>query len=248
MTEIELCADADSPFLVANLKLATALGVHRVELCADMARQGLTPSLATVNAARDAFPHGELLVMGRPHDRGFSYTAEELAEMVSSISMAAGCGADGVVFGVLDNTGALDMQANRTLVDAARSLNLKTTFHRAFDATSFPSEALSQVLTLDIDRVLSSGTDWDSSKGAVDGIERLQHFLQHAENQVELVIGGGVTPNNATTLINALTAKMQESQIGRKAPFSLHCFSSLLSNGQLDAEKVSCLMQGCRTV
>ncbi len=64
-------------------------------------------------------------------------------------------GADGVVFGILTLDGEVDKERTRGLVERARPLNV--TFHRAFDLSCDPYQAMEDLIDLGVDRLLTSG-------------------------------------------------------------------------------------------
>jgi copper homeostasis protein len=75
--------------------------------------------------------------------------------MRSDIETIKNEGADGVVFGLLTAAGEVDAARTRDLLLLARPLSV--TFHRAFDLTRDPFEALDSLAGLGADRVLTSG-------------------------------------------------------------------------------------------
>src|ERR1700733_14428236 len=121
-------------------------GAHRVELCSALFLGGLTPSIGTIHEAklRLKIP---VMVMVRPRAGGFCYTSAEMSTMER--------GADGIVFGILTTDGKIDAprsQRIRRLIGDKQSI-----FHRAFDVTPDPFEALEQLIDMGITRVLTSG-------------------------------------------------------------------------------------------
>lgn len=66
--------------------------------------------------------------------RRLSYSLEELETRRGDIMVARKLGADGVVLGILDAHGKVDIALSRELVEPARPLNV--TCHRAFDMSA----------------------------------------------------------------------------------------------------------------
>jgi len=85
----------------------------------------------------------------------------------------------------------------RSLVATAKQHGLMVTFHRAFDTLTNPLSALEKLISLGVDRILTAGTPWQSGQSAVDGLNQLNTYLAHSANQIEIVMGGGVTLENA---------------------------------------------------
>lgn len=247
MIPLEICLEADTSHLEYNLEQVHRCGVARVELCANMAEEGLTPSAQAITQARSIFKNGELLVMIRPRGGHFCYSATECQTMASSIDMAADLGADGVVLGVLDHTLALQRRASARLINRARKQRLSVTFHRAFDAINNPLESMRTLVDMGVSRVLTSGTPWESRLGAVDGLNLLGKLLAITNGYAELVVGGGVTTENARTIITSLNNNTRCENHGTHTDFSLHCYSSVLSNGMINKDKLSRIFNSCRS-
>jgi copper homeostasis protein len=95
MTQLEICINADDlQQLEANVAAAWQGGASRIELCADMQQQGMTPGLVAMQKARRAFADRPgLLVMVRYRSDDQLQTKAELVAMQQAISQAA----DGVV-------------------------------------------------------------------------------------------------------------------------------------------------------
>ena len=246
MIPLEVCLDADSPHFAENLAKVQACKVARIELCADMASQGVTPSVDAVEKARALFNTGEILVMIRPRDGDFCYSTAERQAMASSIDMAAANGADGVVLGVLDNTQTLARREAAKLINHARHQHMSVTFHRAFDAVNNPLESMLTLIDMGVSRVLTSGTPWESNLNAIEGLYLLKKLINITNGHGELVIGGGVSPDNAAAIVAALNQQDGRKTHSNRTDFSLHCYSSVLSNGVVNEEKLSRLLNICR--
>jgi len=125
---IEVCVDALDSAVAAERG-----GAKRVELCGSLTEAGITPSAGLIATARQKISIG-LHVMIRPRAGDFCYTSDEFSAMRRDVVMAKQLGADGVVLGILDADGRVEIQKTRQLVDLARPL--KTTYHRAFDMSA----------------------------------------------------------------------------------------------------------------
>jgi copper homeostasis protein len=164
-------------------------GADRVELCSALFLGGLTPSLGTI-AEADQRLRIPFMAMVRPRGGGFCYSAAEFASMERDIELAVDAGAEGVVFGILHEDGAVDVERTRRL--AARAGQRQTVFHRAFDVTPDPFVALDQLVDLGITRVLTSG-----QKDTVpEGAPLIRRLLEHADGRIEVLPGGGIAAWN----------------------------------------------------
>lgn len=239
MTQLEICINADDPQLEANVATALQGGASRIELCADMQQQGMTPGFSAMQKARSAFADRPgLLVMVRFRSDDQIQTKTELALMQQAIVQAADAGANGVVLGLLNSQRQLDLPALELLVNQAKRLGLQVTFHRAFDAIHDQSQALNQLIDLGVDRVLSAGTLWGSDLGVVHGLDRLQQLKVQAAGRIELVVGGGVSLDNLAMVVNRLRPA------GKL--WSVHSYSAVFSQGKVDQEKVAAMVRLCQ--
>lgn len=243
--EIEICINSESAEAVRqSVGAAHAGGADRVELCSAMHLEGLTPPEEHIRIAREAF--GErpgLLVMIRPHGGGFDYTNEEIALMHQQIDIAAGCGADGVVLGVLKGVDrTIDRSSLNALVGRAHGRGMKVTFHRAFDATPDRSQALETLVACGVDRVLTSGVAWGAEGSALDGIEAIADLVRQSDGRIEIVAGGGLDAGNAGRLVRRIT------QEGPASAFSLHTYNGVLDNNKLTgADRVRTFLSAAAT-
>jgi copper homeostasis protein len=237
MTKVEICISSDKfDYIYPSVSAAYEGGAATVELCASMQFEGLTPMRDQIAEARRAFRGRQgLMVMVRPREGDFCYSAQEFALMHEQIVMAAEAGADGVVFGVLNERDlTVDISGLRALVKVSHSHQLKTTFHRAFDATPDVFRALHTLMDEGVDRVLTNGNPWGSSLSALHGLSTLQQVIKVAEGKIGVVIGGGVTLANVRTLLENLPNNFDN--------ISVHTHSAALKNGLADVELVKVLV------
>ena len=231
MINIEACIGSDDGQQSLSEAVAAAYegGATTIELCRAMHQDGLTPTNQQIKEARAAFQKRPgLMVMVRPRAGDFFYTDPELAQMERDIRQAATAGADGVVFGVLQReTGRIATTQLNQLLTISHQYGLKTTFHRAFDATPNYAESLAQLIDVGVDRVLTSGIAWGATGTAVDGLPALQKLITQANSRIEIVIGGGVNRQNGPLILQALAKN------GHLDALSLHAYSGINENGRV---------------
>lgn len=184
-----------------GVRIALGEGADTVELCSALRVGGLTPSAGVVELAaelaRDAGRQGFLHVLVRPRPGGFYYSGNEIDVILRDIRQLRELGADGIVTGVLDERGRVDIDTMHGLVDAAGVLDV--TFHRAIDVAPHPVAAVEKLSLIGVRRVLSSG----QSKRSIDGVELLRAMTDKARGQVNVIAGGNVTPQDIPALAAA---------------------------------------------
>ena len=191
-------------------------GARRIELCADLELDGLTPPMAWLRAVKERYPDLTVHVLIRPREGDFVYTPEEAEILALQLESALTFGADGVVVGCLTADGDIDLPLLEQLV-ALVSRRASITFHRAFDRCRRPFEALEQLIGLGCDRILTSG----QAPTAEAGVDLLRELNQRAAGRIILLPGGGVTPENAARILaftgcTEIHASASETLAGKK--------------------------------
>ena len=128
MALLEVCCG--SPESVAA---AVAGGARRIELCAHLELDGLTPPMEWVRDAKTRYPDLLVHVLIRPRAGDFVYAAEEADTMILQIREALEAGADGIVIGALTPAGDVDLALLKRLISVIPAGRASVTFHRAFD-------------------------------------------------------------------------------------------------------------------
>lgn len=188
---VEACVDS-----VASAVSAQEGGAGRVELCDNLVEGGTTPSAGTIAACR-ARLHIPLFVMIRPRGGDFLYSEIEREVMRHDIEQARRLGADGVVFGALCPDGSLDADCVGELMGHCQGLGV--TFHRAFDVCRDPVETLEGLVTLGLQRILTSG----QVPKAEEGQGAIAAFVRQAAGRIGILAGGGVNEGNAARIVSA---------------------------------------------
>ena len=95
------------------------LGADRIELNHALELGGLTPSLGTFLEAKRqvSLP---ICVMIRPRGAGFDYTERQFQAMLKDAELFIEHGADGLVFGFLNEDGSINEERTCQMVKAAR--------------------------------------------------------------------------------------------------------------------------------
>jgi copper homeostasis protein len=191
---VEVCVDS-----VESAIAAERGGADRVELCDNLLEGGTTPSAGAIEIARKNLSV-KLQVIIRPRGSDFCYSDIEFEVMKRDIAVAKNLGADGVVIGMLTEDGGVDIGRTKELIDAARPLSV--TFHRAFDMTENPFQALEDLVSLGVDRILTSGQE----PSVVEGIDLIADLVRRANDRIIIMPGGGLNARNVSKVIKETRA------------------------------------------
>ena len=190
-------------------------GANRVELNSDLFHGGLTPTLGSLLVTKR---HIDLPVMCmvRPREGGFHYTDAEFEVMLADARVLLDNGADGIVFGFLDEQGRVDVSRCQAMLQVIGERD--SVFHRAIDVTPDAFEALDALIALGVKRVLTSGQQSTVPQGA----QTIREMIRHAAGRIEILPGGGIDPFNAQWCRNAIGTDMLHAGLHRVA-YDLSC-------------------------
>lgn len=180
-------------FDLLSCQLAADNGADRIELCANPHEGGTTPSYGMMKAARKS-TQIQVFPIIRPRGGDFLYTQEEFEIMKEDIMAAQDIGCDGVVIGILNNDGTVDVEKCQELVALAG--NMEVTFHRAFDRVKDPIISLEQIIAIGCKRILSSGL----RPTAIEGNTMLKALVSQANGRIKIMPGSGVRAENIIQL------------------------------------------------
>jgi copper homeostasis protein len=185
---LEVCVDTP-----AGLAAAIAGGADRIELCAALALQGLTPAPGLMaQAATAPIP---IYPMIRPRNGNFCYDAGDLDAMRRDIDAVREYGLAGVVIGANRPDGELDLAVLEKLVEHSKGLGMS--LHRSFDLVPDQAAALEIAIDLGFERVLTSGGALTAQAGA----ERIAALVEQAAGRIGILAGAGVKPGNLAELV-----------------------------------------------
>lgn len=186
---IEICAGSLDDAIAAE-----KAGAARIELNSSLFLGGLTPSLGTLNLVKKE-TNLKVMTMVRPRAAGFLYTSSEFKTMQEDAKLFIDNGADGIVFGFLQQDGTIDTKRCEALIKIAG--NKEKVFHRAIDVVPDPLKTLDILIELGFTRVLTSGQE----PTAYEGMELIAEMVKHAKGRIEILPGGGITKKNAAKLV-----------------------------------------------
>jgi len=177
----------------ATTKSAVEGGADRIELCANLAEGGTTASYGTIKQCRESF---EVLLYPiiRPRGGDFLYRKDEYEAMILDIKLCKQLGCDGIVTGLLNMDGTIDIVRTSELIELAYPMGV--TFHRAFDRCLEPFEAMEQLIEIGCERILTSG----QQPTVNEGIELLIQLNKAADERIIIMPGSGVRKENIKML------------------------------------------------
>jgi copper homeostasis protein len=176
-------------FNIESCRLAQAAGAHRIELCDNPGDGGTTPSFGFIKQAR-AVLNIQLYCMIRPRGGDFFYSDEEFEIMKADVLTAKQLGCDGVVIGLLNKDGSVDITRSKKLVELAYPMGV--TFQRAFDRVNDPFKALEDVIETGCERILTSGL----VPSCHDGATLIAQLNKEAAGRISIMAGSGLRSTN----------------------------------------------------
>ncbi len=192
---VEICTDS-----VESAIIAESAGAGRIELCSSLSEGGVTPSAGLIESVRRNTGI-KVHVLIRPRGGDFLYSGTEFSVMRRDIDMAGELGADGIVTGILNSDGTVDVDRTALLAEYAAPMSL--TFHRAFDLCRDPKKGLEDIITAGAARLLTSG----QAKSAIEGAPLIRSLIRDADGRLDIMPGGGIDEYNAALLATGTGAR-----------------------------------------
>lgn len=231
---LEVPVDSLADALIADTR------ADRLELCDDLPSEGWSPSVSLVAGARKQCK-ATLVAMIRPRlpesvqaptIDSFLASPRVIDASLREIESLARAGAHSVAIGLVRRDGSVDVDACASLVQCALGAGLEVAFHRAFDLAPNRADAMRDISSLGVTRVLSAGVlGWDASVS--DLPTRLKVLacdrdcaLGHApldSGPVLVMPGGGVRSHNAAEFL----------QVSSEIHSSCRCHG-VIDRGELD--------------
>lgn len=198
MALLEICC-----YSQASAETAQLNGADRIELCAAPKEGGLTPSHGVLRLVRETVTIPVHPIV-RPRGGDFCYTDDEFSAMLDDVRLIKTLGFPGVVIGVLDEEGNVDISRMRQIMQAAQGMAV--TFHRAFDMCRNPHQAVDKLGDLGVSRILTSGQKASAEKGL-----SLITELKHRSGVPIIMAGAGVRVSNLHMFLDAGVEEVHSS-------------------------------------
>ena len=181
-----------------DAKQAFLGGADRIELNSGLYLGGLTPSIATLELVKEELDI-KTICMIRPRGAGFLYNEEDKKVMFKDCLALLKAKSEGLAFGFLNEDKTIDIETTKKMVDIIKNFDSKKeiVFHRAFDCVNNPYESIETLISLNIDRVLTSGLQ----EKAINGTNLIKELNDKYGDKIEILAGSGVNYQNAKEII-----------------------------------------------
>ncbi|HEX4426814.1 MAG TPA: copper homeostasis protein CutC [Terriglobales bacterium] len=205
---LEICVES-----VDRAVAAERGGADRIELCCDLSSGGVTPSAGLMKIARKNL-RIPIFVLIRPRRGNFVYSKREFETMAEDIDTAKQLGIDGIVLGLLNAEGEVEVGRTRKLVEIAHPLPV--TFHHAFDVAPDLQRSLTAVMKTGAKRILTSG----GKPRAAENLSGLARLVSTAKDRISIMPGGGINARNVTRISRQTLAHEIHTSLGTSSPQS----------------------------
>lgn len=225
---------------------AEAAGADRIELCAELAVGGITPSYGLIAEVVNQLSI-PVFVLIRPRSGDFTYSDAEFEAMKKDIQICEKLGCSGIVSGILLENSEIDIPRTEELIRASKPLAF--TFHRAFDWVPDPLQSLQHLEKMGANRVLTSGQQPKASQGL-----NLLKELKNSAESITILPGAGITAENAGLFKHAgfneihSTATQFQSQIFNKnVPMNSLKHLAEEQRAVSNLQQIQALIASCKT-
>ena len=175
-------------------------GAHRIEFCSNAWEGGTTPSPELLRVVRERV-RLPIFSMNRPRGGNFVYSDAEFEAMQREVETAKELWMDGIVLGLLDGDGEIDVERTKQLVERARPLPV--TFHRAIDECVDLHRSLEDVIKSGATRVLTSG----GRRTAPEALETIGELVRIAGDRLIVMPGSGIHAGNIREVVRKTGAR-----------------------------------------
>jgi copper homeostasis protein len=185
---LEICC-----YNLESALIAAGAGADRIELCADPTAGGTTPAIGLIRSVRKKIGI-ELYPIIRIRGGDFLFSDGEMDVMIHEVEVCKTAGCEGIVIGILLPDGRVDKINSSRLVEKAYPMGV--CFHRAFDWTRNPFEALEDVIDTGCERILTSG----QQPTAIMGASLIKDLVVQADGRIQIMPGSGIRAGNILDL------------------------------------------------
>ena len=152
--------------------------------------------------------------MCRTRGGNFVYTDKEYEVMFLDAKLMLENGADGIVFGFLNEDNTVREDKTKEMIELIHSYNKEAVFHKAFDEVKDVDEATELLNDLHIDRILTSGQA--VYPDILEGCKTINRLYTQYPN-IQFLPGGGVRIHNIHDILK--TANTSQIHMSSKKTY-----------------------------
>lgn len=171
--------------------------IDRIELNSCIELGGITPSLNTLIEAKKVSTK-KIVCMCRIRGGNFCYTDTEYDVMFKDAKLMLENGADGIVFGFLNEDSSVNVEKTKEMIELIHSYKKEAVFHKASDVSDDIDKTVETLNKLGIDRILTSGKA--VYPDILKGCQKINELVKKYPN-IEFLPGGGVRVNNIKDVV-----------------------------------------------
>ena len=193
---IECCVESLSEALIAEKR-----GAYQLELCSDLANDGLTPDTALTEKILETISI-PLKVMIRHRKGDFFYNKSDISIIKNQINSMKLIGIKHVVFGSLTHLNRINLEQIKMVSEWAYPMNV--TYHKAIDLSENFFEDTELLLQFkNVKSLLTSGQASTAEKGYLT----LKRLLADFGKNIKIISAGSITDKNLNKIHNMIRGR-----------------------------------------
>ena len=193
---IECCVESHSEALIAEKR-----GADQLELCSDLANDGLTPDTALTEKILETISI-PLKVMIRHRKGDFFYDKSDISIIRNQINSMKLIGIKHVVFGSLTHLNRINLEQIKMVSEWAYPMNV--TYHKAIDLSENFFEDTELLLQFkNVKSLLTSGQASTAEKGYLT----LKRLLVDFGKNIKIISAGSITDKNLNKIHNMIKGR-----------------------------------------
>lgn len=193
---IECCVESLSEALIAEKR-----GADQLELCSDLANDGLTPDTALTEKTLETISI-PLKVMIRHRKGDFFYDKSDISIIKNQINSMKLIGIKHIVFGSLTHLNRINLEQIKMVSEWAYPMNV--TYHKAIDLSENFFEDTELLLQFkNVKSLLTSGQASTAEKGYLT----LKRLLADYGKNIKIISAGSITDKNLNKIHNMIRGR-----------------------------------------
>ena len=193
---IECCVESLSEALIAEKR-----GADQLELCSDLANDGLTPDTVLTEKILETISI-PLKVMIRHRKGDFLYNKSDISIIKNQINSMKLIGIKHIVFGSLTHLNRINLEQIKMISELAYPMNI--TYHKAIDLSeNFFEDAELLLQFKNVKSLLTSGQSPTAEKGYLI----LKRLLADFGKNIKIISAGRITNKNLNKIHNMIRGR-----------------------------------------